>query len=78
MTGTPADEAALGLPPDTRPEIPLSEFVKCAPTPLQTIVPKLDPVGIDLLGKMLELNPDKRIAANKAVEHPYFADAQPR
>jgi serine/threonine protein kinase len=28
---------------------------------------------IDLLGKMLVLNPDKRITAKAAVRHPFFA-----
>lgn len=34
----------------------------------------IDPVARDLLKKMLVFNPSKRITAEKALEHPYFAD----
>jgi serine/threonine protein kinase len=37
------------------------------------VFPSADPVGLDLLGKMLIFNPSKRITAEEALEHPYFA-----
>jgi len=38
--------------------------------------PDADPLAIDLLGKLLEFNPDKRISVYKAIEHEYFAKFQ--
>ncbi|XP_074578099.1 cyclin-dependent kinase B1-1-like isoform X2 [Curcuma longa] len=39
---------------------------------LALVVPSLEPEGIDLLSKMLEYDPAKRISALKAMDHPYF------
>ncbi|KAJ3292299.1 Pkinase-domain-containing protein [Rhizoclosmatium globosum] len=36
------------------------------------MVPKLDAQGIDLLCKLLEYIPEKRISAEAALQHPYF------
>lgn len=41
---------------------------------IKKYVPKLDNDGIDLLLKMLQLDPDKRISAGEALKHPYFND----
>jgi cyclin-dependent kinase len=40
--------------------------------PLRKVVPQLDEVGFDLLSKMLHLDPNKRITADKALVHPFF------
>ncbi|SAM02626.1 hypothetical protein [Absidia glauca] len=50
------------------------DFELFAPIPLESILPKLDPLGIDLLKKLLEYPPEKRIAASDAIQHPYFED----
>ena len=34
----------------------------------------LDDVGFDLLMKFLQIDPDKRISADEALQHPYFND----
>ena len=34
----------------------------------------LDDVGFDLLMKFLQIDPDKRISAEEALQHPYFND----
>lgn len=41
---------------------------------LARVVPGLDEKGLDLLGKMLVLDPAQRITALEALQHPYFAD----
>ena len=51
-----------------------SSFPKWISKDLSAIVPNLDPAGIDLLNKMLCLDPSKRITARNALEHEYFKD----
>lgn len=42
--------------------------------PLETLLTKLDALGIDLLKRLLEYPPEKRITASDALQHPYFDD----
>jgi serine/threonine protein kinase len=42
--------------------------------PLKKIVRKLDANGLDLLNRMLQYDPTKRISAEQAMKHPYFKD----
>lgn len=37
-------------------------------------LPQLDENGADLLSKMLEIDPNKRISANDALKHEYFSN----
>ena len=37
-------------------------------------VERLDDVGMDLLCRMLTYDPDQRISARQALEHPWFRD----
>jgi serine/threonine protein kinase len=41
---------------------------------LNTVVPRLGPLGIDLLEKFLQYDPAKRISAKEAMKHEYFND----
>jgi cyclin-dependent kinase len=41
-----------------------------------SLVPTLDPCGVDLLSRMLQYDPSKRITAQKALEHPFFNSIQ--
>jgi len=41
---------------------------------LKKIVRRLDNVGIELLSRMLQFDPAKRISAESAMKHPYFKD----
>ncbi len=38
------------------------------------ILPQIDPTGIDLLQRMLQLRPELRISAHDALKHPWFSD----
>ncbi|GMP79665.1 hypothetical protein CsSME_00035119 [Camellia sinensis var. sinensis] len=51
-----------------------SAFPKWPSKDLATVVPNLDSAGIDLLSKMLCLDPSRRITARSALEHEYFKD----
>lgn len=55
--------------PEWRRDFPQYE----APTSWQYIVPKLDNLGADLIGKLLRYDPGQRVTAKQALEHTYFA-----
>ena len=42
---------------------------------LQSLVPTLDLLGVDLLSKMLIYDPAKRISAREAMNHPFFSSS---
>ncbi|TXG71315.1 hypothetical protein EZV62_006250 [Acer yangbiense] len=69
IMGTPDEDTWPGVfsLPDFRPFFPLR-----FPKDLATFIPNLDPVGVDLLSKMLCMDPKKRITAKSALEHEYF------
>lgn len=41
---------------------------------LQSLVPTIDPTGVDLLSRMLQYDPSCRITAQAAMEHAFFGD----
>ncbi|BAF10618.1 Os03g0108800, partial [Oryza sativa Japonica Group] len=73
VLGTPNEQSWPGVSslPDYK-----SAFPKWQAQALATIVPTLDPAGLDLLSKMLRYEPNKRITARQALEHEYFKDLE--
>ncbi|XP_065003631.1 cell division control protein 2 homolog isoform X2 [Musa acuminata AAA Group] len=73
VLGTPNEETWSGV--TSLPHFKCS-FPKWDPMDLAALVPNLEPVGVDLLSKMLCLEPGRRITARKALEHEYFKDLE--
>ncbi|KAL5199479.1 hypothetical protein ABZP36_020682 [Zizania latifolia] len=73
VMGTPNEETWPGVAslPDYK-----TAFPKWPPVDLATVVPTLEPLGLDLLSKMLYLDPIRRINARAALEHDYFKDLE--
>ncbi|KEH37127.1 putative Cell division control protein 2 protein kinase CMGC-CDK-Pl family [Medicago truncatula] len=71
ILGTPNEDTWPGVTslPDFK-----STFPRWPSKDLATVVPNLEPAGLDLLNSMLCLDPTKRITARSAVEHEYFKD----
>jgi len=69
LLGTPTEETWSGVT-----ELPewKTDFPKLETKSFQEIVPTLDPVGIDLLSRMLQYDPAQRITAKHAMQHNYF------
>jgi len=69
--GTPNESVWAGVTklPEYQPTFP-----QHPPQPLSKIIPQLDSAGIDLLEKMLQYEPVKRISAKSALQHPFFDD----
>jgi cyclin-dependent kinase 2 len=67
--GTPTEKEWPGVSslPDFKQTFP--KFKKCD---LKQTLPSLTPVAMDLLMKLVALDPAKRINAKEALEHPYF------
>jgi len=67
--GTPNDLIWPGVTklPDYQPTFPQNP-----PQSLAKLFPQLEPAGRDLLEKMLQYEPSKRISAKSALEHPFF------
>ncbi|KAD4982707.1 hypothetical protein E3N88_19378 [Mikania micrantha] len=71
IMGTPNEDTWPGVTslPDFK-----SAFPKWSSKDLATVVPNLEKTGLDLLRKMLCLDPSRRITARTALEHEYFKD----
>ena len=73
VLGTPTEEEWIGVSslPDFK-----DIFPKWARTPLEKLVPSLEPAGVDLLSKMLLYEPSSRISAKMALQHSYFDEVR--
>jgi serine/threonine protein kinase len=71
MYGTPTEKSWPGI---TRlPDFKLT-FPQFRAKGIESYNKYLDSIGLDLLSKLLQLDPCKRISAKQALNHPYFDD----
>lgn len=71
LLGTPTPHSWPGMA--DLPEFK-ENFTHYEARPLESVVARLEPAGVDLLAKMLQYDPDHRISAEMAMQHPYFRD----
>ncbi|CAE7083047.1 unnamed protein product [Rhizoctonia solani] len=72
IIGTPDERVLRKIAADS-PEIQLKQYPRYPKVPWQQVVPKASPHAIDLLECLLQFDPTKRITAQEALAHPYFA-----
>ncbi|KAI9855223.1 MAG: negative regulator of the PHO system [Vezdaea acicularis] len=71
LMGTPSERSWPGI--SQFPEYKAHWHV-FATQDLRLILPQIDHVGLDLLGRMLQVRPEMRISAKDALQHQWFAD----
>lgn len=71
LFGTPSDEDISAIP-NTRSRRMMDRLPKKIPKDLKVIFKGANPKAIDLLKRMLEFNPSKRISVEEALAHPYL------
>lgn len=71
IMGTPSERTWPGISQFSEYK---QNFQMYATQDLRVILPQIDPSGIDLLQRMLQLRPELRISAHDALQHPWFND----
>lgn len=71
-TPTPLSWPQMAELPEYRPDFPMYP-----PQPLSSVIRDLDSTGLELLSSMLQYDPNNRVTALTAMNHPFFNDLSP-
>lgn len=75
--GTP-DEETLNSIPSNKAKVYISKLPRYERISLSKRFPNTSSEGLDLLEKLLEFSPEKRITASEALNHPYLSNFNER
>lgn len=76
IIGTPSSEEDLKFIKSAEAKKYLKCFKPCEKIDLKELYPATDPRGLQILAKMLEFNPTKRISAEEAMMDEYFDEVR--
>ncbi|CAO3645782.1 unnamed protein product [Mucor fragilis] len=72
ILGTP-DEETLCRVGSERAQVYIRSLPRMPKIPFENLYPRANPMAIDLLNKLLEFDPSKRIDVDEALAHPYLS-----
>ncbi|ETM55345.1 CMGC/MAPK protein kinase [Phytophthora nicotianae] len=75
VIGAPSPEATMRIQSSQAQRF-LKSLGKKSKVPFRTLFPKATDAAVDLLDRMLEFDPTKRISAQEALAHPYMQDIE--
>ncbi|EIM81748.1 Pkinase-domain-containing protein [Stereum hirsutum FP-91666 SS1] len=71
IIGTPEDRTLRKMAAEN-PDLQIKQYPRYPKLPFQQVLPKASLQACDLLDRLLQFDPAKRISAAEAIKHPYF------